>query len=348
MIVAAHNPGGYLRETLATVCAQEFTDWEAVVVDDGSAEDLAWVADVDPRITLRRQRNAGVAAARNAGAAATTAPLLTFLDQDDLWLPGYLGTQVRQLADERVDIASTGFDIIDEHGVYVGPGYSGFNSSYAELLRGDGLQCGTVAVRRTAFERAGGFRDYAISADWDLWLRMLRAGAGIARVDDVLGRWRQHGHNASRDYRGLWRDGRTILGQHAHPAARTGRRRLRRLAGVAGLRRARAPTRAVTSAGRCGWRPATRCVRSPVPRCDRPDVPASAARAHRSRPARTARRTSRRARPAAAARARATRAPAGRSPAPTGNAAAGAARSASGSGRRCGRSSTCRASTRRR
>ena len=241
VITAAYNPGPYLDQALASLQAQTSGDWECVVIDDGSTQDLTWVADLDPRIRLIRQDNAGVSAARNAGVAATSAPLVAFLDQDDGWAPTYLTDQVAQFADPSIGLSSTDFEIMDREGRVVGPGFGGpHHRSYAELLTGCGLMCSTVMVRRDVLDTVGGFRNFPVSQDWDLWLRIARTGAGIARVDQIGGRWRRHASNASLDYRGLRRDGLAILAEHDHPAARIGAAHIRHLAGVQAFDAARA------------------------------------------------------------------------------------------------------------
>lgn len=233
VITAAYNPGPYLVQAMASLQAQTFGAWECIVIDDGSAQDLSWVTDLDPRISLIRQDNAGVSAARNAGIAATSAPLVAFLDQDDWWAPTYLADQVAQFADPSIGLSSTDFEIMDDEGRVVGPGFGGpHHRSYAELLTGCGLMCSTVMVRRDLVDQVGGFRNFPVSQDWDLWLRIARSGVGIARVDGIGGRWRRHASNASLDYRGLRRDGLAILATHDHPAARVGAAHIRRLAGV--------------------------------------------------------------------------------------------------------------------
>ncbi len=98
VVVPARDPGPALRRALTSVLAQSEPDWEAVVVDDGSTEDLGWCADLDPRIRLVRQPNRGVSAARGAGVARTTAPWVAFLDADDHWEAGKLARVAEEVA----------------------------------------------------------------------------------------------------------------------------------------------------------------------------------------------------------------------------------------------------------
>src|SRR5215510_7071243 len=92
-----------ISATLKSICDQTHRNLDIVVVDDGSTDgSAAAVADWrarDPRVRLVQQANAGVAAARNAGAAATTASFLSFIDADDLWAPTKVEHQLAALKD---------------------------------------------------------------------------------------------------------------------------------------------------------------------------------------------------------------------------------------------------------
>lgn len=237
VIIPVYNPDpSYLRAALASLASQTFPDWECVVVDDGSPDpgDLSWISH-----RVIRQANSGAGIARNRGIRETSAPLLAFLDQDDLWAPTYLERQVEQFRDPAVVMSSTGFDIIDDHGARIGGGYVGHNASYEDLLEGCGVQLSAVMARRDAVEHAGGFRPYPFAQDWDLWLRITRDGGRLGRVEEELVSWRQHGANASRQYRQLLIDSRAILAGHDHPAAKRGLRRMRELSGIQAFDRAR-------------------------------------------------------------------------------------------------------------
>lgn len=91
MVIPAYNPGPHLSRSVGSVLAQKFTDWECVVVDDGSVDpvDLAELVEVadDARIRVHRQLNAGVSVARNVGVGLTDSRWVAFLDQDDVWHP---------------------------------------------------------------------------------------------------------------------------------------------------------------------------------------------------------------------------------------------------------------------
>ena len=99
VIIPLYNKAPYVRRALASVVAQTFTDFEVVVVDDGSTDSGAREVEsfTDSRVRLIYQANAGPGAARNRGIAEARGQLLAFLDADDEWLPGYLEEAVRLL-----------------------------------------------------------------------------------------------------------------------------------------------------------------------------------------------------------------------------------------------------------
>ena len=97
VIIPAYNPGRYLDEAVQSVIAQIFTDWECLVVDDGSTEDLSRVERMDSRVRLIRQKNGGTQAAGDNGTLTSGGEFIVFLDHDDIWLPAKLEKQVAGL-----------------------------------------------------------------------------------------------------------------------------------------------------------------------------------------------------------------------------------------------------------
>jgi len=93
VVMPAYNAEKYLAESISSVLNQSFASWELIVVDDGSTDNTAEVVNgflPDQRITLIRQTNKGVSAARNAGIEAAKGNFITFLDADDVYMPGNL------------------------------------------------------------------------------------------------------------------------------------------------------------------------------------------------------------------------------------------------------------------
>ena len=108
IIIPLYNKAPYVRRALDSIAAQTLTDFEVIVVDDGSTDDgAAIVADYpDARFRMIRQLNAGPGAARNAGLAQVQGEFIAFLDADDEWLPNYLKVGVSQLENLGPEVAS--------------------------------------------------------------------------------------------------------------------------------------------------------------------------------------------------------------------------------------------------
>ena len=223
VIIPAYNPDEtWLRSALESVVRQTFVDWEAVVVDDGSTSPLTWCGALDERISVVRQANLGLPEARNRGLRETTAPLVAFLDADDEWFAAKLDRQVRVL-EEDVDrvMCSTDFEHIDASGTRIGPGYTGHNKTYVDLLTGCGIVPSTVMVRRSALNRVGPFLPLASAEDWELWLRLAMLN-DLTVIDEVLARYRLHSSNMTLDYLKILRAGTLILGMHRERALAAG------------------------------------------------------------------------------------------------------------------------------
>jgi hypothetical protein len=99
VVVPLFNKAEYIMRTLQSIVEQSFEDFEAIIVDDGSTDGGAELAEAysDSRFRVVRQANGGPGAARNRGVAEARGELIAFLDADDAWMPGYLATSVEAL-----------------------------------------------------------------------------------------------------------------------------------------------------------------------------------------------------------------------------------------------------------
>src|SRR3954468_14887110 len=121
IIVPTYNRRELLRDALDSVRRQTFTDWEAIVADDGSTDESAADVDAlgDSRLpVLRLPHSCSAARVRNAGLGAARGEWIAFLDSDDIWLPNKLEHQLAELRshDPPRRWSSTAVDFIDEHG----------------------------------------------------------------------------------------------------------------------------------------------------------------------------------------------------------------------------------------
>lgn len=195
VVVPVYNGAPFLAEALASVLAQSYEPLEVVVVDDGSSDSSARVAMSFAGVRCLRQPNRGVAAARNAGVAASSGELVAFIDQDDRWTPAKLRRQVPYLQGH----PGTGFCLAHQRFV-LEPGARRPSWLRAELLDADpvGYLPGTLVVRRTVLDRVGPFDETnPIASDTDWFLRAKDAGIAMAILPEVLLERRIHRDNQS-------------------------------------------------------------------------------------------------------------------------------------------------------
>lgn len=217
VVIPAYNAARTLPETLASLLAQTFEDFEAVVVDDGSTDETASLADGtgDPRVRVLTVANGGVSRARNHGIAAGTAPFVAFLDADDLWRPQKLERQLEGMRREPdAGFCVTAAQRIDAESHEVGGMPIVHPRDVCEALLLHSMIVGCLSsglVRREILDRAGHFDPrFSQSADWDLWLRL----ATITRpliLDDQLVLYRTSAGNMSSDITLLERDTFAVL-----------------------------------------------------------------------------------------------------------------------------------------
>lgn len=168
IVTPAFNVAPFIGAAIGSVLRQTHTDWRMVVVDDGSTDRTAAVVRCfhDPRLSLIRQPNAGVSAARNRGAAALTCDAILFLDGDDWLAPFALEVLARGLVDDAVAVAVAG---AWQKGAMVHPPASG-DLLPRLLVRNQFVNGGHVLIRRSA---AGLFRcDLRFGEDWEYWTRL--------------------------------------------------------------------------------------------------------------------------------------------------------------------------------
>jgi GT2 family glycosyltransferase len=166
VVVPMYNAERTIAATLASLCAQTHRRLDIVVVDDGSTDGSAAIVESwcrrDERVRLIPQANAGVAAARNAGAAATPARFLAFVDADDLWAPTKIEYQLAALRDggAAAGLAYCWYASIDQHDrvVSFGPQPLLEGGVVRDLCNANWIGNGSsLLLRREAFERVGGY-----------------------------------------------------------------------------------------------------------------------------------------------------------------------------------------------
>ena len=207
VIMPAYNAEKYIADSIRSVIAQTYSNWELIVVDDGSTDRTAAVVQEfvsrDSRIKYIYQENGRLGKARNTGIANSSGPLIAFLDSDDLWIETKLERQTRALVENNADVVFSdayifkGDDTSDETKAFRSPAgrFSG-PDLLDSLIRLNWIAVLTALLKRTALDRVGLFqeeKEYHGVEDYDLWLRLAEAGVVFYGLSDVLARYRQHG-----------------------------------------------------------------------------------------------------------------------------------------------------------
>jgi glycosyltransferase involved in cell wall biosynthesis len=217
VIIPTYNHGTYVLKTLDSVFAQTFTDYEVIVVNDGSPDDTAELvrplAESD-RIRYFDQPNAGQAGARNRGLAEARGDFIAFLDDDDIWPSDKLEWQVFEL-DRRSTcgvIAGVARELCGSDGagrIYgkrpLGVGVNDFKEvTFEEMFKGcPFVSPGQALIRSELLRRLKGFRDsFRGTDDFDLWMRAARETQVLQSTRIALF-YRVHPASASRDLQSM-------------------------------------------------------------------------------------------------------------------------------------------------
>jgi glycosyltransferase involved in cell wall biosynthesis len=205
VIMPVHNGADWLPEAVASIRAQDFGDFEFLIVDDGSddgtAAMLAAFASADNRIRVLHQEPQGIVAALNNAIATARAPYLARLDADDRARPDRLGKQWAFMqAHPEIGLLGTFAETIDAAGNITGrltPPADG--KKLARILRRTNpFVHSSVMMRSELVRRTGGYRAaFRAAEDYDLWLRMAEI-CDIANLPAYLTQYRQHDANLSR------------------------------------------------------------------------------------------------------------------------------------------------------
>lgn len=206
VIVPAYNAEATLHEALASIQAQTFQDWEAVIVDDGSTDaspSLALAAaQAEPRFRTVSQPNRGASAARNSGIAHARGEWLVFLDADDWLAPTHLEAMTGALAaDPDLDAVVCKWVTVHPDGRH-GPVQKGveLDQLFATSVGSCPFAIHACLVRKRLVEDVGGYNeDLRTCEEWHLWQKIARTGARFGAVDQVLAFYRRQSlHTLSR------------------------------------------------------------------------------------------------------------------------------------------------------
>lgn len=227
IIIPCFNNEKFVGEALESLRNQTFGDWEAVVVNDGSTDDSEAVIrkyqSIDTRVHCVAQENRGLPAARNTGLACAKGEFVNFLDADDLLFPEMLQKMVQKLVlNSSFGAASCGWiwadSTLDDLNWKISSSHQG--QLFGKLAHGNLFPCHAVLLRRKILEQTGEF-DCSLKHchDWDLWLRVARAGIEFISISEPLVIYRMLPHSLSRNPESLCCAGKEVIcrGHRADP-----------------------------------------------------------------------------------------------------------------------------------
>lgn len=205
VIMPAYNSERFIAESIESVLSQTYTNWELIIVDDGSTDNTAKIVNgftsIDSRIKYFYQPNQQMGKARNTGLQNSNGKLIAFLDSDDIWVSGKLKMQVDFLRNKEVDLVfSDGYvfrdsiDIVEyEYKTINGEIYGCYPQH--KLMIQNFIPIPSVLTYKSAIDQVGGFNENIEIhnvADYHLWLKMLIGGFKFYGISEKLFYYRRH------------------------------------------------------------------------------------------------------------------------------------------------------------
>jgi glycosyltransferase involved in cell wall biosynthesis len=223
VVMSAYNAADYLRESIDSILAQTFGDWEFIIIDDGSTDEtlaiLRQYESREKRFRIISRPNTGLTKALNEAVAAARGEFIARMDADDISLPQRFEKQIAYLrASPDCVLLGAQIELIDPLGLKIALDHRKLNHDEieAELLAGKG---GSVVhpacmMRADAVRKIGGYREhYNNSEDLDLFLRLAEVGR-IANLPDVLLKYRRHPQSVSHQkYENQWKLKKQIVAE---------------------------------------------------------------------------------------------------------------------------------------
>ena len=196
VVMPVKNSGRFVAESLESIRAQTFGDFELIVVDDGSTDDSMDIirSAAEERIRIVPGPQRGVAAALNRGLEAARGELVARIDADDVCEPDRFAVQADFLAyDTSIQVVGSDFLEIDASSGTIArfAAVDHPELSATSLLVENPLIHSSVMARLSVLKELGGYRETA-SEDYELWCRLVRAGGRLTNIPKTLVRWRWH------------------------------------------------------------------------------------------------------------------------------------------------------------
>jgi glycosyltransferase involved in cell wall biosynthesis len=206
VVIPTHNRVRLLPRTIESIWLQRLTDYEIIVVDDGSTDSTSeYLQTLGDKLRVVSRSNRGPGAARNLGAGEARGDYVAFLDSDDLWFPWTLGVFARAVREHGFPniVAGRFIDFSDEAELCAVEEESYQASSFPDFLASSrhpfSVGSGTCALRRDALGRIKFLEDRLNAEDHDLILQMGTLPGFVQILSPVTLAWRRHDTSATAD-----------------------------------------------------------------------------------------------------------------------------------------------------
>ena len=204
VVIPCYNAAAFLRATIESILGQTHPVLEVIVVDDGSTDDSANIAEsFGPPVRVIRQPNQGESAARNRGIEAAAGEWVAFLDADDLWLPTKVELQAEAIRSAPADVVCVTGDFLlfgegQEERLCSLPARYDAPHPLREMLVGFTVHIDCAVVRRAAALRTP-FPESIVHAEDAIFFVLLRSQGRFLRIPEPLARYRRHGPQQSQE-----------------------------------------------------------------------------------------------------------------------------------------------------
>jgi len=206
IIVPCYNQAQFLDEALQSVLKQSFSNWECIIINDGSPDNTdevvkKWI-DIDSRFIYLSKEKGGVESERNVGIAKARGVYIACLDADDLWIPEKLEIQLQEIKEKNVDLVFSDSYIFNDDNVCdrstkmntLNQIFKG-NEALSSFLERNRIPTLTVLAKKDKIHSVNGFiekKEIPIAEDYHLWLKMLIDNSVFYGSDKILASYRIH------------------------------------------------------------------------------------------------------------------------------------------------------------
>lgn len=201
IIMPSYNSEDFLEKAIQSVVDQTYTNWELLVIDDGSKDRSLAIAEEfakkDTRVKMiRNEENLGIAKTRNKGIQLAKGKYIAFLDSDDSWEVQKLAVQVAVMEEKQLDFTCSSYNVVNEAGEFLGKRlFKAGNQTYQDLLKTNTIGCLTVMVKAELLKK------YPMPVlkheDYATWLTILKTGVSVYFIPEVLANYTKRANSTS-------------------------------------------------------------------------------------------------------------------------------------------------------